>query len=100
MLAFLVVGVFVVFVGAAVCFGRALASDYWDSGSDSGSGSDGGHVDRGLRRWRLWRRWRRLRSAQGSDVEFSSNRSPGCINKSTSGRAGGSLIRDLAGVTF
>ncbi|MDT7757386.1 MAG: hypothetical protein QOH27_3284 [Mycobacterium sp.] len=49
MLAFLVVGVFVVFVGAAVWFGRGhrCQSDYWDSGSDSGSGSVGAHVDGG-----------------------------------------------------
>jgi hypothetical protein len=36
----------------------------------------------------------------GLGRRVSSNTSPGCINKSTSGRAGGSLIRDLAGVTF
>ena len=44
MLAVLVVGVFVVFVGAAVWFGRGhrRQSEYWDSGSGGDGGGGGG----------------------------------------------------------
>jgi len=46
MVLYLVVGVFVAFVGAAMWFGRGQSrrTDNWDAGEDSGNGSDGGHL--------------------------------------------------------